>query len=181
MKFLKLSILAALVVSLTYCNKDLSNSVSVTFKGPTTTFEFSMDTTSKIKSVPVDTSIANFNLDSIAKANNTTLDKISKIEIESMTIYTMYPSWANFDVVDTIQLSLSSPTVPSKVVKLADISTITPGAKTINPPFPDTKDLLEILKQKKIRLYGKLVNKQPITTKAGFKIVFKTKITAGGK
>ena len=184
MKFLKITLLAAIVLSLTYCTKEAvdsaANSVTVSFTGPKTFVRFTLDTTSLVGSFSKDTTIATINLDSLAKANNTTLDKISKVEVKKVTLLFESPVNGNFDPLDTIQMTLTSPTLPNTKIKIADAVNIPAGAKSFELPVVPTDNLLDVFKQKKIRLYGKLVTNKKIEYKTIIGLLIETKVTAGG-
>ena len=184
MKFLKITLLAAIVLSLTYCTKEAVNaakkSVEITFTGPKTFVRFTLDTTSIVGSFSKDTTIATINLDSLAKANNASLEDISKVEVKKVTLLFESPISGNFDILDTIQITLTSPTLPSTKIKIADVFNIPAGATSFELPVVPTENLLDVFKQKKIRLYGKLVTNKKIEYKTIIGLLIETTVTAGG-
>lgn len=170
MRALKLFVLAFVVFTMAYCGKG----VSVTFSVPSTTIKLSIDTTSVVGVHEDDTIVAVKDLDSIAKENKTSLSKLSEVKLKKVTINIASPVNGNFDALDSVLLVLSSPTLPGVEIKIADINSIPAGTSSYVVPNPSDENLLNLFKQKQVKLYGKLKTNAPIEIKHILSVVIET-------
>jgi hypothetical protein len=113
-------------------------------------------------------------------SNNASLEDISKVEVKKVTLLFESPISGNFDILDTVQITLTSPTLPNTKIKIADVFNIPAGATSFELPVVPTENLLDVFKQKKIRLYGKLVTNKKIEYKTIIGLLIETTVTAGG-
>lgn len=174
MRALKLFVLAFIVFTMSYCGKK----VSVTFTPPKTGVYLTIDTTSFVGSRANDTIINLKNLDSIAKENKTSISQLTELTLKKVTLTISTPANGNFDAMDSIKIVISSPTLPGVEVVLAELSALPAGTSTYDVPNPSNTNLLDIFKQKQMKLYGKIKTNKAITVKQVIKVEIETQAKA---
>lgn len=173
MKNLKLLALAFLVISLAYCGK---KGLEIQFSLPTQSLSFDVDTTSVVGPHTYTVTKALSDLDSAAKANNTSIDKIKNIEPKSITISIVTPDTSTFNPMDTLIFTLSTPGL-NNAVQVASFTNIPKGIDTYTF-VPEKKDVLSLFKQKQITLTTKIVTNKPIYVKTRVKVQITPQATA---
>ena len=173
MKSLKLVALALIAISLAYCGK---KGLEIKFSLPTQTLSFDVDTTSIVGPHQYIVTKTLSNLDSIAKANKTSIEKIKSVEPQSITISIVTPDTSTFNPMDTLIFTLSTPGL-NNAVKVASFTNIPKGIDTYTFT-PEKSDVLALFKEKEITLTTKLVTNKPIYVKTRIKVQITPQATA---
>jgi hypothetical protein len=173
MKMFKLVVLAIIAVSFAYCGK---KGLEIQFNLPTQSLSFDVDTTSIVGSRQYIVTKTLSSLDSIAKANKTSIDKIKSIEPKSITISIVTPDTSTFNPMDTLIFTLSTPG-KNNGVKVATFTNIPKGIDTYTFT-PEKSDVFALFKEKEITLTTRLATNKPIYVKTRIKVQITPQATA---
>ncbi|MCC6721592.1 MAG: hypothetical protein IT243_05275 [Bacteroidia bacterium] len=157
------------------CNEDLFdikfglNAKEVTYK---------INPTTQAGDIILEPMIQSLNLDSLAQANGTTLDKVKNVFIRKITATILNPPGKNFEIINSGYIETGIQGDPDfDLLRLAEIIT-PPGPVTEFDITPTNADILKYAKRPQINFSGKLVTNGPLTDTTTLKLKVEFEVVA---
>lgn len=159
------------------CNEDLFD---IKFGMNVKEISYTIQPTTTAGDIILEPTAQAFNLDSIAAANGTTLDKVKNVFIKKVTATLVDPPTSNFEIIQSgfVQVQVGTIGDPDfDLLRIAELTT-PPGPVNVFEIPATSVDILPYAKKPLLTFSGKLVTNGPLTQATKIKITVELEVVA---
>lgn len=173
MKKISIISLFLLVLGLVACKKEL---LDIKFNLPSKSFSLTVSPTELAGEIPLITTVTIPSLDSIAKANGTSLNKLKSVKFTKITVSIADATAENLDMLDSGSFNIT-PAESTSEVKIAEFSSVPKGVTSFNMVVGDV-NAMDLLKTTQIKVNCKLKTNAPVTKEVKLLITYEAAAVA---